>query len=115
MISSESPANSLRPPGYDLGNALVIYFGRRFHPGGKRCPCLVPQHLDCGDASFLGRFADFFVEKGIVEAGLRCVFLTTAVVDRVKPRPVDRGQTHGTWLTAGVDFASSQRKAAERS
>ncbi len=56
---------------------------------------------------------DLLIDEIVVESNPGRVAAAAGEVDFVEPRPVDRRQTHGTRLTAGVEHASAQIKALQ--
>src|SRR5579871_1379019 len=92
----------------------VLDFVGRGEPCGKAGPGLVCEKLPCRQRARCGIFAEFIVEKGVIEAGARCVCGRGAVVDGVETRPVRGGETHGTRLAACVEFAAGESEGVER-
>ena len=93
---------------------LVLDFVRGSDPGGEALPRLSSEHLRGGKRSGRGFFAEFTVEKRVVEAGARGIGCRAAKVDGIEPGPVTGSQAHGTGFAAGVELTAGQCKGAER-
>ena len=59
-------------------------------------------------------FAEFAIEKGIVESGASGIGGAAAVIDGIEARPVGRGQAHGAGFATGVEFAAGECECAQR-
>lgn len=67
-----------------------------------------------GDFALIHGTFDFFVEEGVVEAGVGGVFCSVAEVDGAAARPVERGEAHGAGFAGGVNVAAGELKVVER-
>src|SRR5580692_7659746 len=50
----------------------------------------------------------------VVETNFGGIVTGVSEIDRIQPDPINRAQAHGTWLAAGVEYATRQLKGAQR-
>ena len=91
----------------------VLDFIGRCDPSGEAGPCLVAQKLRGWQRALGTFFAEFAIEKGVVEPGARGIGGAAAVIDGIEARPVGRREAHGARLATGVKLAAGKPERAE--
>src|ERR1035438_6168122 len=88
-------------------------FVRRLNPRGEAGPGFVAEQLSGGQLALGCVFAEFGIEKGVVETGPCRGGGAATEINRVEARPVRGGKAHGARFAAGVERTAGQGKSAQ--
>src|SRR5580704_14147147 len=77
-----------------------------FLPGAKILNRELRQQTHHRQLTFAGRHTQLLIDKVVVKANRSSIMTGVAIKYGVQPNPVDRAQTHGAGLAAGVQHAT---------